>query len=157
MQIDGVYLHGHEGYLLDQLTNPAFNRRKLGRFADWQRFGLDLVREVRTRTGPDYPIMYRIELTAARGLEDFEERLCALPGIGPWTAQYVALRAFGEPDAFPAGDLGLRRALEAARVPTGAAALRERAQSWSPFRAYATLHLWNSLASDAGGEKKETR
>jgi 2-enoate reductase len=65
MQIDGVYLHGHEGYLLDQLTNPAFNRRRLGRYADWQRFGLDMVREVRERTGPDYPIMYRLELTAA--------------------------------------------------------------------------------------------
>lgn len=99
----------------------------------------------------------RVELTAPRGLEDFETRLCALPGIGPWTAQYVALRAFGEPDAFPAGDLGLRRALEAARVPAGAAALRERALSWSPFRAYATLHLWSSLAADAGKKDKETR
>ena len=99
----------------------------------------------------------RLELTAARGLEDFETRLRALPGIGPWTAQYVALRAFGEPDAFPAGDLGLRRALEAARVPAGAAALRQRALSWSPFRAYAALHLWTSLAADAGGVRKGTR
>ncbi|HUK77022.1 MAG TPA: enoate reductase, partial [Thermoleophilia bacterium] len=65
MQIDGVYLHGHEGYLLDQLTNPAFNRRRRGRYADWQRFGLDLVREVRKRTDERYPIMYRIDLTSA--------------------------------------------------------------------------------------------
>jgi len=65
MGIDGVYLHGHEGYLLDQLTNPAFNRRARGRYADWQQFGLDLVREIRERTGDDYPIMYRIDLTAA--------------------------------------------------------------------------------------------
>lgn len=63
--LDGVYLHGHEGYLLDQMTNPAFNRRKLGRYADWQRFGLDMVREIRRRTGPDYPIMYRIDLSCA--------------------------------------------------------------------------------------------
>lgn len=63
--IDGVYLHGHEGYLLDQLTNPAFNRRKIGRYSDWQAFGLDMVREIRKRVGPDYPIMYRIDLSLA--------------------------------------------------------------------------------------------
>lgn len=63
--IDGVYLHGHEGYLLEQLTNPAFNRRKIGRYADWQAFGLDLIREIRDRVGPDYPIMYRIDLSLA--------------------------------------------------------------------------------------------
>jgi 2-enoate reductase len=63
--IDGVYLHGHEGYLLEQLSNRAFNRRKLGRYADWQRFGLDMVREIRGRTGLHYPIMYRIDLSLA--------------------------------------------------------------------------------------------
>jgi len=63
--IDGVYLHGHEGYLLEQMTNPAFNRRPLGRFAAWQAFGLDLVKEVRKRTGNRYPIMYRIDLSLA--------------------------------------------------------------------------------------------
>jgi len=63
--IDGVYLHGHEGYLLEQLTNPAFNRRSVGRYADWQAFGLDLVREIRRRCGDRYPIMYRIDLSLA--------------------------------------------------------------------------------------------
>lgn len=63
--LDGVYLHGHEGYLLEQLTNPAFNRRKLGRYADWQRFGIDLVKEIRRRAGDRYPIMYRIDLSLA--------------------------------------------------------------------------------------------
>ncbi len=63
--IDGVYLHGHEGYLLEQLTNPAFNRRKSGRYADWQSFGLDLIKEIRERVGPNYPIMYRIDLSLA--------------------------------------------------------------------------------------------
>lgn len=65
MGIDGVYLHGHEGYLIDQMTNPAFNRRKLGKYADWKRFGLDMVREIRERTGKNYPIMYRIDLSLA--------------------------------------------------------------------------------------------
>jgi len=63
--IDGVYIHGHEGYLLEQMSNPAFNRRKLGRYARWQNFGLDLVRQMRKRVGPDYPIMYRIDLSLA--------------------------------------------------------------------------------------------
>ncbi|MCM3878166.1 MAG: helix-turn-helix domain-containing protein [Thermoanaerobaculia bacterium] len=126
--------------------------------ADLSGIGVPAARAAAIRTLAAAVNKGRLELTAERGLEDFETRLCALPGIGPWTAQYVALRAFGEPDAFPAGDLGLRRALEAARVPADAAALRERALSWSPFRAYATLHLWSSLAADAGSRKdKETR
>jgi 2-enoate reductase len=64
-QCDGVYLHGHEGYLLEQMTNPAFNRRKLGAFADWQAFGLLMVKEIRKRCGDRYPIMYRIDLSLA--------------------------------------------------------------------------------------------
>lgn len=63
--IDGVYLHGHEGYLLEQMTNTAFNRRKLGRYANWQQFGLDLVQAIRERCGDSYPIMYRIDLSLA--------------------------------------------------------------------------------------------
>jgi len=63
--IDGVYLHGHEGYLLEQLTNPAFNRRVMGKYSDWQRFGIDVVKEIRKRVGPNYPIMYRIDLSLA--------------------------------------------------------------------------------------------
>lgn len=63
--LDGVYLHGHEGYLLEQLTNTAFNRRKIGKYADWQRFGIDIVKEMRRRGGAKYPIMYRIDLSLA--------------------------------------------------------------------------------------------
>ena len=63
--IDGVYLHGHEGYLLEQLTNTAFNRRKTGPYADYMRFGVDLVKELRRRAGDSYPIMYRIDLSLA--------------------------------------------------------------------------------------------
>ena len=63
--IDGVYLHGHEGYLMEQLTNPAFNRRVMGKYSNWQRFGIDVVTEIRKRVGPNYPIMYRIDLSLA--------------------------------------------------------------------------------------------
>jgi AraC family transcriptional regulator of adaptative response / DNA-3-methyladenine glycosylase II len=64
--------------------------------------------------------------------------LCQIPGIGNWTAQYVAMRALGEPDAFPTGDLGLLRAL---KVRT-ARELEQRAESWRPWRAYAAMYLW---------------
>lgn len=63
--IDGVYLHGHEGYLMEQLTNPAFNRRKLGRFRNYETFGIKTVEEIRKRVGPRFPIMYRIDLSLA--------------------------------------------------------------------------------------------
>jgi NADH:flavin oxidoreductases, Old Yellow Enzyme family len=75
--IDGVYLHGHEGYLLEQMTNPAFNRRKLGAFADWRQFGLRMVREIRDRVGPDYPIMYRIDLSLVLK-ETYGERISSV-------------------------------------------------------------------------------
>jgi AraC family transcriptional regulator of adaptative response / DNA-3-methyladenine glycosylase II len=123
--------------------------------ADLSRIGVPRSRAAAIRTLAGAVHAGRLELAAPRGLDDFENRMTALPGVGPWTAQVVALRAFGEPDAFPAGDLGLRRAFEAAGLPADAAALRARAASWSPYRAYATLHLWNSLAAPAG--KKETR
>jgi 3-methyladenine DNA glycosylase/8-oxoguanine DNA glycosylase len=123
--------------------------------ADLSGIGVPRARAAAIRTLALAVHTKKIELAAPRGLDDLEKRLCALPGIGPWTAQIVALRAFGEPDAFPAGDLGLRRALEAAGASTDAPALRARAASWSPFRAYATLHLWNSLPPASA--KKETR
>lgn len=65
MGLDGVYLHGHEGYLLEQMTNPAFNRRKMGRYSDWRRFGIECVESIRKNTDPSYPIMYRIDLSLA--------------------------------------------------------------------------------------------
>jgi len=87
-------------------------------------------------------------LAAPKGLEDFEERLTALPGFGPWTAHVVALRALGEGDAFPDGDLGLVKAMERAGVKRDRIAAR--AERWRPYRAYATLHLWASLADSTG-------
>jgi AraC family transcriptional regulator of adaptative response / DNA-3-methyladenine glycosylase II len=65
--------------------------------------------------------------------------LCEIPGIGKWTAQYIAMRALGEPDAFPSGDLGLLRALGL----ENSAELERRAEAWRPWRAYATMYLWS--------------
>jgi AraC family transcriptional regulator of adaptative response / DNA-3-methyladenine glycosylase II len=71
--------------------------------------------------------------------------LTALPGIGPWTASYVAMRALGEPDAFPAGDLVLRRM--AGDVTPGE--LARRSQAWRPWRAYAVMLLWHEAAQQS--------
>jgi AraC family transcriptional regulator of adaptative response / DNA-3-methyladenine glycosylase II len=80
-------------------------------------------------------------------LEVIVERLTQLPGIGDWTAQYIAMRAFGEPDAFPAGDLGVRKALARKGVLPTPTEVRIRAESWRPWRAYATMWLWISLSA----------
>ena len=73
-------------------------------------------------------------------------RLSAVPGIGDWTAHYIAMRQLREPDAFPAADVGLMRALtDANGNRPDAAALLQRAQAWRPWRAYGAQHLWASL------------
>lgn len=82
-------------------------------------------------------------LDAAPGYETVIERLCAIPGVGPWTAQYIAMRGLGEPDAFPAGDLGVRKALGNGAGPLASGAVERLAEAWRPWRAYAVMHLWN--------------
>ena len=86
-----------------------------------------------------------IDLDALRGAptEQAEATLIALPGIGPWTAHYVRMRALGDRDAFPAADLGVLKAMTIAGVQKRD--IIARAESWRPWRAYATLHLWESL------------
>ncbi len=83
-----------------------------------------------------------IDLEASAGLDESVARLRELPGIGEWTAHYIAMRALREPDAFPASDLGLRKALGTKTGPATESQLRERAEAWRPWRAYAAVHLW---------------
>lgn len=73
------------------------------------------------------------------------EQLLALPGVGPWTAGYVAMRGLGDPDVLLAGDLGVRRAIEAAGGDGRATAVQRAGRAWQPWRSYATAHLWASL------------
>jgi AraC family transcriptional regulator of adaptative response / DNA-3-methyladenine glycosylase II len=79
--------------------------------------------------------------------EEVTAGLAALPGVGAWTAQYVALRGLGEPDAFPGGDLVLRRVAGPAGAPLSTRALESLAEAWRPWRGYAAQHLW-CAASD---------
>ena len=77
--------------------------------------------------------------------EPLIERLCALPGIGPWTAHYIAMRALGWPDAFPPNDVAVLKAMKLRFDTPSQRAAEARAQAWQPWRAYAVLRLWNSL------------
>jgi AraC family transcriptional regulator of adaptative response / DNA-3-methyladenine glycosylase II len=86
-----------------------------------------------------------IELDPGADRAATRAQLVALPGIGPWTAEYVAMRALGDPDAFPAGDLGLRHAFARLDQPHDARAVAAVAERWRPWRAYAALHLWATL------------
>ena len=89
-----------------------------------------------------------LDLSAADTLESTVARLCELPGIGPWTAHLIAMRVFGADDAFPASDLGLRRAAERlVGHPVSAGELEALAESWRPYRSWAAQHLWRSAAS----------
>lgn len=83
----------------------------------------------------------RIRFDGAVSSEEMIGRMCQLCGIGPWTANYIAMRALGDPDAFPASDLGL---LKAAGL-SSSRRLAEMAEAWRPWRSYAAMYLWESL------------
>jgi len=86
----------------------------------------------------------RIDLEGPLGGAELTRALGEVPGIGPWTLEVLAMRAFGEPDAFPASDLSVRRALaDEGKLPSPAS-LARRAEAWRPWRAYATILLWAS-------------
>lgn len=86
------------------------------------------------------------ELLAPRArAEPLIERLCALPGIGPWTAHYIAMRALGWPDAFPPNDVAVLKAVRQLFETNTQREAEVHAQAWQPWRAYAVLRLWNSL------------
>lgn len=91
----------------------------------------------------------RVDFNPERTLDEFAARWVALPGIGPWTAQYIAMRALGHPDAFPAEDLILRRVASVDDTALTAKALSARAEGWRPWRAYAVIHLWREATAMA--------
>jgi AraC family transcriptional regulator of adaptative response / DNA-3-methyladenine glycosylase II len=84
-----------------------------------------------------------ISLDRGADREEVRRSLVALPGIGPWTADYIALRALGHPDVFLPTDVGTRSAL--ARLGADPSRAAELAAAWQPWRSYAQLHLWTSL------------
>ncbi len=99
--------------------------------ADLGRIGLTKQRAHSIRQLASAVALGEVSFDASRGLEAFEEGMKKLPGIGPWTAQYIAMR-IGEPDAFPSGDLYLKK-------------FGKESDAWRPWRAYAAMYIWSVL------------
>jgi AraC family transcriptional regulator, regulatory protein of adaptative response / DNA-3-methyladenine glycosylase II len=83
-----------------------------------------------------------VDLAAGADWQVARTQLAAVPGLGPWTIEVIALRGLGDPDAFPATDLGVRQAAKALGLPGSPAALIRRAEPWRPWRGYAVQYLW---------------
>jgi AraC family transcriptional regulator of adaptative response / DNA-3-methyladenine glycosylase II len=108
--------------------------------ADISSIGLTRARGESIRSLAGAVAAGQINFASVVNVAEFQSRLCELSGIGNWTAQYIAMRALGDPDAFPAGDLGLLRAASFRNERD----LARRAERWRPWRAYAALYLWQA-------------
>lgn len=112
--------------------------------ADWTNLGIPAARVACLRALAQAVADGQVNLAPCVDPLTTLVRLQELPGIGAWTAQYIALRALRWPDAFPDGDLGLRKAWATAARPP----LTQAAEAWRPWRAYAAIHLWESLHNE---------
>jgi AraC family transcriptional regulator of adaptative response / DNA-3-methyladenine glycosylase II len=94
-----------------------------------------------------------VTLDAGTDAEETRWALRAIPGIGPWTADYIAVRGLGHPDVMVSGDLGIRHALSRRGLASTPAAVEELAMAWRPWRSYAMLHLWGDLGATHARER----
>jgi AraC family transcriptional regulator of adaptative response / DNA-3-methyladenine glycosylase II len=124
--------------------------------ADLREIGLTTTRAATISGMAQALLDGRVDFSAEQSLDEFVARWVALPGIGEWTAHYMAMRALSDPDAFPAADLILRREATADATPLGTKALTLRAEAWRPWRAYAVIHLWRGT-SDAPAPARAPR
>jgi AraC family transcriptional regulator of adaptative response / DNA-3-methyladenine glycosylase II len=106
--------------------------------ANLEQIGLPKARAETIRTLARHVADGRIGFDSVQDTEEFRARLLEIPGIGDWTAQYIAMRALNDTDAFPSGDLGLMRAMSL----NTAREIARRAEAWRPWRAYAAMYLW---------------
>ncbi len=129
----------------------VFPNAEMLRDADLRVVGLTDARAQAIRNVAAAACNDRLPRDSSRGLNEAIKLLISINGIGMWTAQYIAMRAYNEPDAFPDGDLGLRHAVSDGGGLVSNAELRRMAERWRPWRAYAAMHLWNQL----GREKRK--
>ena len=116
--------------------------------ADLSGLGLTTARQATLRALGAAVAGGTLELDHGADPQQTAARLAELPGIGPWTISYILMRAVGDPDAFPASDLGVRRALDRLGGSTA------QADRWRPWRAYAAVHLWTwSAGTPATGHE----
>ncbi len=110
--------------------------------ADPHRMGMPAARGRAVVALAQHVAANRLDLTLGADRADTAAKLLGLPGIGPWTAGYIAMRALGDPDVFLEGDVAVRKALAACDLPGSGWAAAERAFAWRPWRSYAVMHLW---------------
>ena len=142
---------GTPGAFTDGLTHVFPSPERLAD-ADFSRVGLTRARAHTIRSLARAVCDGKISFSGVANVEAFIASFCELPGIGPWTAQYVAMRALGEPDAFPSSDLGLLRAT-GLRSPRQ---LEAHAEAWRPWRAYAAMYLWQTTPRKGASEDVHT-
>lgn len=114
--------------------------------ADLQGLGLTRSRMATLQAVARAVLEEGLVLDRSADRERTRAHLLTLPGVGPWTAEYIVMRALGDPDAFPAADLGLRHAFEQRGEGSSPKQIERHAEMWRPWRAYAAHHLWASLS-----------
>jgi AraC family transcriptional regulator of adaptative response / DNA-3-methyladenine glycosylase II len=112
--------------------------------ADLETIGLTGRRAATLRALARAVFERRLVLDRGADREECVAMLLALPGIGPWTAGYIAMRALGDPDVFPHSDLGLVEVARHLDIADDARGLAAYAEQWRPWRSYAAMHLWLS-------------
>lgn len=135
-----------EGDLTHLFPEPAVLTR-----ADLSEVGLPAARAATIRGLAEAVNSGRIDLSVKTEPRALRRSLVELRGIGDWTAQYVTMRAAGDRDAFPASDLALLKAAALDGEEPSPSALRQRAEAWRPWRAYAAMYLWRRYASSRQG------
>lgn len=123
--------------------SPVAGRLARARVADVAKLGIPGARAASIITLAQAFESGALKLDAGSAPEADIEKLVALPGIGPWTAHYIAMRASRWPDAFPTGDIGVRNNLGG----VSAKRAEEMSQAWRPWRSYAVMHIWNKTAA----------
>ena len=115
--------------------------------ADYQDIGLTRSRITTLQTWVTYFQAQQSIFAKGLTIEELEIALTKLKGIGPWTVNYIAMRGLSDPDAFPSADLGIIKALTYDEIKPKNKAILALAESWRPWRAYAAIYLWQSLAA----------
>ena len=110
--------------------------------ADFDQIGLTRTRKATLVNLTRQVASGALELHCNEGLDDFVQRICSEPGIGPWTAHYLAMRGLSQPDAFPASDLGIIKMLSTGNDVLKPRQIEAMSEDWRPWRAYAAIYLW---------------
>jgi 3-methyladenine DNA glycosylase/8-oxoguanine DNA glycosylase len=114
--------------------------------ADFSGFGVPASRARTLAAAAQATLDGRLRFDSSVRPDELEKALKSIPGIGPWSVQYIALRGMGEPDAFPESDLGIRKALDALRYPAHRSRRKEAIALLAPWRGYAAIYFWRALS-----------